>query len=51
MIFHHLPFPSTPFAHLGAGKFTFACSDVYEGEWRENRYHGKGKYTSAASDE
>ena len=35
----------------GAGKFTFACGDVYEGNWKENMYHGYGKYSSADTDE
>ena len=37
----------------GEGRFEFACGDVYEGEWADGRYHGRGKYwsPSGAGDE
>eukprot|EP00966_Prymnesium_polylepis_P316064 7302838-Prymnesium_polylepis.2 len=30
----------------GAGKIYYVCGDVYEGEWRDGMYHGRGKYYS-----
>ena len=31
-------------------KMTFANGDVYDGEWKDSKRHGKGKMTSAVGD-
>ena len=36
--------------HMCQGTYTFANGDRYEGEWRDNKSHGRGTYTFADGD-
>lgn len=35
----------------GYGKITYANLDTYEGYWKENLFHGKGKYYRKKTDQ